>query len=256
MRMGGGGLDLPPIPSGNHLAICYQLIELGTQDDTYQGREKKAFKIRIGWELPEVTAMFPDDNGNEVEKPRVISREYALSAHEKSTLRIHANAWRGKAFTDAEFEDFDIAKFLGKPCLLQIVNADKGEKTYSNIAAVTSIPKGMPIPEQFNEFKYLTFSEWDWDLYNSMPKFIKEKIDASPEFQALNNYNQPAPAPAPAPRQQTHQQRQQRQQAPAPAPQSRPAAAWGQAKPQAAPPPRQANPPAPVAEEYDDDLPF
>jgi hypothetical protein len=47
----------------------------------------------------------------------VISKEFTLSMHEKSTLRQFLESWRGKAFTEKEALSFDVTALIGKPCL-------------------------------------------------------------------------------------------------------------------------------------------
>ena len=61
--------------------------------------------------------------------------------NEKANLRKHLEGWRGKNFTDAEAEDFDLASVLGKPCMLIVSESENGGKTYSNIASVGPMPK-------------------------------------------------------------------------------------------------------------------
>ena len=39
------------IPAGTYAARCYQMIEIGTVQETILGTEKILTKVRIGWEL-------------------------------------------------------------------------------------------------------------------------------------------------------------------------------------------------------------
>ena len=73
------------IPSGNYVARCYQMIEIGTVNEVIQGTQKQLHKVRIGWELPTELKVFKEENG---EQPLVISKDYTLSLNEKSNLRI------------------------------------------------------------------------------------------------------------------------------------------------------------------------
>jgi len=40
------------IPAGNYIGRCYQMIHIGTVQETYLGEPKQFNKVRIGWELP------------------------------------------------------------------------------------------------------------------------------------------------------------------------------------------------------------
>jgi hypothetical protein len=186
---GGGGnfTPLDPIPSGNHVAILYQILEYGTLPVEYQGETKMQYKISLTWELPEQTHEFEDkETGQMVIKPRVISKEYTLSSHEKSGLRLMIESWRGRKFKDdAEAEALDIEVLLGKPCFLNITHAEKGDKVYSNIGGVSGVPAKYPVPEQYNGNRLLSYQKWDWELFNSLPSWIREKIEGTQEFKSL-----------------------------------------------------------------------
>ena len=168
-------------PAGNHLAVCYEVIDLGTQESTFNNEVKKARKVWIGWETPHETM----EDG----RPFVIGRRYTLSGHEKSTLRKDLESWRGKSFTDEEFgaEGFDIQSVIGKACFLNVVHNEKGDKTYSNIASIAALPKGTTTPELINSQVYFSLDPVDFDheVYNALSDRMKETIAASPEFQKL-----------------------------------------------------------------------
>ena len=100
------------IPAGNYLARCYQMIEIGTVREIILGEEKVLKKVRIGWELPTEKRVFNEEKG---EQPFVISKEFTLSMHEKSSLRGMLKSWRGKDFTEDEAKAFDITNLIGKP---------------------------------------------------------------------------------------------------------------------------------------------
>ena len=39
------------VPQGTHLARCYRIIDLGTQQTEWQGQEKFLRKIMVAWEI-------------------------------------------------------------------------------------------------------------------------------------------------------------------------------------------------------------
>ena len=41
-----------PIEAGSYPARCYSMIEMGTNEENYQGTAKMVNKVRITWELP------------------------------------------------------------------------------------------------------------------------------------------------------------------------------------------------------------
>ena len=177
--------NFEPIPAGSYAARCYSMIEMGTNQETYQGLDKMVNKVRITWELPTETQVFKEENGPE---PRIISKEFSLSMHEKANLRGFLESWRGKSFTDNEAKSFDVTKLLGVPCLLSITHktATNGN-TYANISSVSLLPKGMECPEMVNERQELSFDKFKKELFESLPDFIKEKIQTSQEYQSLSN---------------------------------------------------------------------
>ena len=97
--------------------------------------------------------------------------------NEKAVLRKHLEGWRGKSFTDADAEQFDIAKILGKACMLSVIENEKGGKTYSNIAGIGKVPKGIPEPVAENPLLY--FAPDDESQFDQLPKWLQEKIEAA-----------------------------------------------------------------------------
>lgn len=240
MNPSGGGNypKLPLIPAGNHVAILYSIVALGTQEKMWEGRTKYVPQAQFTWEIPGVTAEF-EDNGVKVVKPRVIGNDYTLSAAENAALRKMIESWRGAKFTDAEAVAFDFRVLLGRPCLINITHtvSKKDGKTYANIGSVTPMMQGIPVPALFNPITYLEFENWDWNVYGTLPRFIREKIERSPEFGQLVK---PAGfVPANAPRVQVQQARPGHQDglgAPQRTAQGNPVVGWAQpAQPTAQP---------------------
>ncbi len=174
------------IPAGNYIARCYQMIHIGTVEQEFQGTLGMKDKVRIGWELPTELKVFNPEKG---EQPLVISNEYTLSMHEKSSLRAMLKSWRGKDFTEEEAKKFDVTKLIGKPCMINIIHSKSkdGTKTYANIAGVTAMPKGMEAPPQINPTFVLSYDEWDENKFGSLPEFIRNKMSGSLEFQKMMN---------------------------------------------------------------------
>lgn len=175
------------IPAGNYLGRCYQMIEIGTVKETILGVEKTLKKVRIGWELPTELKIFSEERG---EQPRVISKEFTLSMHEKSGLRTVLKSWRGKDFTEDEAKSFDITKLLGVACMINIIHKPSKSdpsKIYEEISGVTGVPKGITVPDQINQPLCLSYDEFDVELFEKLPDFIKDKMKTSNEYKQMKN---------------------------------------------------------------------
>lgn len=178
------GVTRELIPAGNYLARCYQMIEIGTVTENILGKQVVQKKVRIGWEIPTELRVFKEENG---EQPLVISKEYTLSMNEKSNLRKDLKSWRGKDFTEEEASKFDITKLLGKPCMLNIIHkpSKDGTKMYEQISAITSVPKGVNVPAPINRLFELNYDSFNSELFESLPDFIKQKMQSSLEYASM-----------------------------------------------------------------------
>jgi hypothetical protein len=169
------------VPAGNHLGVCWQVIDLGTQTTTFNDEIKKARRILIGWELP--NELMSDG------RPFVVSRRYTFSVHEKAMFRKHLESWRGKKFADEDFgeDGFDVRNLIGKACFVNVVHSPSSDRTYANVDSVAPLPKGMPSPELVNEPIYLSLESGEFDpaVYQSLPEWLQGVIFDAPEFSKL-----------------------------------------------------------------------
>lgn len=183
-------------PAGTHLAMCYRVIDLGTQETTYMGQAKKQHKVLLSWELP--------DEKMADGRPFTISQRYTWSMSEKASLRRDLESWRGVPFTDKDFGEggFDIKNVVGKACLLTIVHTEKNGKTYANITSISRLMKGMTAPAQtVNEQAYLWLHEsrWNPEIFHKLSDGLKSAIMSSPEYKGLVNgyHDEPPPVDSP-----------------------------------------------------------
>ena len=177
------------IPAGNYIARCYKMIEVGTVEEVINGDKKIMHKVRIGWELPTELRVFSEEKG---EQPLVIDKEYTLSMADKANLRKDLKSWRGKDFTDEQAKSFDITILVGVPCMINIIHKPSKKDTsrvYEEIAGITPMPKGVTCPEQVNRNFILSYDNFDEELFNMLPDFIKNKMMTSVEYQAVKNPN-------------------------------------------------------------------
>lgn len=181
------GGDFTPVPAGTWPAICYRVIDLGTQQTTYAGEVQEKHQVMLSWELKDDECVMRD--GPKAGMPMTMHQTYTWSMHEKSNLRKTLEGWRGKKFSDADFGEggFDVRKLLGVPCLLSVIHNEKGDKVYANVAGVTKPPKGMQVGTLVNPtvFIALELEEFDREAFSALPDRIKDKIMDSPEYQRL-----------------------------------------------------------------------
>ena len=178
----GESFEKELISAGTYVARCYRMVEIGTVEEEFLGVKKQLHKVRIGWELPTELKVFNPEKG---EQPSVIDKEYTLSLADKANLRKDLQSWRGKAFTDEESESFDITKLLGVPCMLNIIHVQGKKdptKTYQAIGSVSPMPKGLICPPQITETFVFDFDNFDETKFNSLPDFLKEQIEKTPEY--------------------------------------------------------------------------
>jgi len=178
------GSNFVLIPAGNHIARCYEMIQIGTiieQTGIYAGKE--SHKVRLTWETPDEQHDFGKGS-----QPFSVSKEFTLSMNEKATLRKMLESWRGKAFTEDEARRFDVTKLLGKPCMLNVIHKKSNTgKEYADISSISALPKNFECPPQINPTKILSFDEWNEGVFETLPDFLKTKIKSSKEFTALMN---------------------------------------------------------------------
>jgi hypothetical protein len=166
-----GGSDFQQCPVGSHVAICVELIDLGTQHGEWQGKPNTRNQVVIRWETP--SELMEDG------QPFLVSAFFTNSLGEKATLRPILESWRGRAFTEEERDSFDLMAVLGKPCLISIIHTDKGK---AKVAGVMALPKGTPVPKPHNPLKSFWIAEWDQAAFDALPEFFKGKIMESDEY--------------------------------------------------------------------------
>ena len=166
---GGGNFEL--VPEGVYIGRCFKIIDIGTQWIEFKGESKEQKKLLIMWELLDDTVRMKDG------KPFAITKQYTASLSEKANLRADLEAWRGKKFTPAELESFDLKNVLGAYCQLQVVHSEDGK--YAN---VNSIMASKQKPEGVNPLVSFDIDEPDMKVFETFSDKLKAKIQAAPEF--------------------------------------------------------------------------
>lgn len=165
-----GDNNIPPLEPGVYQGIASQIIDLGIQENTMFNKKQR--KAIIVWNIVGETIKVNDE-----EIPRIISKEYTLSLGEKSTLKKDLEAWRGQSFTSEELEGFDLKNILNVPCQLQLIQKEGSNgKTFTSIASIMSMPKGLKVESLKDTFIFDTYDPETWGNYEKISNWIQEKI--------------------------------------------------------------------------------
>ena len=183
------GGDFERCPAGMHLARCYRIVDLGTQQSEYMGQVKFLHKLMLGWEIHGMR-----DDGSTIKmkdgRPFGIFKNYTLSWSEKANLRLDLQSWRGKPFTQEEMRKFDLKNVLGAWCMLNVIDRDgKDGNAYANVAGVTPVPamiKQNGLPAAVNPNELFKIDEPNMEMFGKFSEKLKAKISSSPEWQKLN----------------------------------------------------------------------
>jgi len=169
------------IPTGPTVARCYRIIDLGTQETTWQGQVSYKAKVMLMWELPK---RLMDDG-----RPFSIHKEYTLSLSDKANLRKDIEQWMGTALKDEDTYSFDITWLLGNTALINVghkENENSG-KTYANITSLMPVPDGMDVPPAVNEPFVFNLDQYSPEVFNKLPQWVQDKIKKCNEWPAIEN---------------------------------------------------------------------
>lgn len=189
-----GGGDFKLTPAGVHIGRCFRIVDLGTQEEEYQGEQKLLPKVAIYWELhgeDEDGKPLMTDNGD----PLFIWQEFTNSLGKKAKLRSALESWRGKPFTEDELKGFDVSKLLNAYCMVNVTHkTSTNGKTYAVVTSLTPLPTALrhskPGPilpsavydiDNHNEALFQTFHEKLREkINNSIERKGVSKADAAP----------------------------------------------------------------------------
>lgn len=123
--------EYEPLPVGVIPAVCVTYYDCGIQRG-FQG--KLQHKVVILWEM----------DARRTDGARFLAtKSYTASLSEKANLTADLQSWRGRAFTPAELDGFDLDSIVGKPCQLNLVQITKANgEPFVEVATVLRAPKG------------------------------------------------------------------------------------------------------------------
>lgn len=126
--------EFPPAPAGLHQAVCADVWAIWTEEKDEKWGGGLIDKTRIVWELDA-----EDKDGHRFQ----VQQKYTASLHEKARLRKDLEVWRGRPFTKAELEGFELENLIGANCQLQVVhNISSDGRTYANVQGLLPLAKG------------------------------------------------------------------------------------------------------------------
>lgn len=153
--------NAPTVEAGLYPAVCYGLIDIGTQENEYQGKVMYQRKAILKFELLDE---FDNDD-----KRIVLTQIYNMSLNEKSKFRQHLRNWRGKDFTEEELNCFEPKNVMGSNVILNVIVNDRGRAVIDGTAKYKSeaVASGRDV-------EYFSFD--DMQKGDVIPDFISEGI--------------------------------------------------------------------------------
>ena len=157
-----------PTP-GNHDAVCYQIIDLGSKMTKFGVKRK----IRFYFELL--------DQRTSEDKPMIALATYNASMHEKAGMRKFLESWRGGDFTKEEAMKFDIEKLLGQPCGVILIESKTEKGTFMNINSVFTNPKLQGKVSE-NSMVCWSFDNPDDNVFEKLNESLQKQLMESAEY--------------------------------------------------------------------------
>jgi len=160
-KFAGSGKKFPAISPGTYPARIAQIIDLGVQEDTYEGETKENPKLWVTFELPTETINIDGED-----KPRWISREFTKSTSERALLT--------KLIMVVNEDAESLDDLLGKALFLETGLTSGGNAKCTGYAKPM---KGFTVPELSKEAELFDLDNPNQAVYDKLPDFLKEKID-------------------------------------------------------------------------------
>ena len=153
------------VPVGMHPARCVYVIDLGKQEDTWDGKTTIKHKCMFSFEVPGY------------EYP--INKVYNVSLNEISNLSIDLTSWFGN-FSATDKQNFDTKDILDKECTLNV-----GLNKNNNPKILTILPKTQEVEEAKNSILHFEINDYkngQKEVFNALPEWIRNRILESKEL--------------------------------------------------------------------------
>lgn len=167
------GKDFGRLEDGPVLARIVSVIDLGLQEQTdWKTKEKTDPKkiVMITYETPDEMITY-EKGGEEVTKPRWISKDYTLSFHEKSALTSLVDA------LNPNLQSLD--ELLNVPCMVTIGSTSTGN---AKVISVAKPMKGAVVGELQSDTFHFDFSHPDMELFDALLEWQQNKIKSALDY--------------------------------------------------------------------------
>ena len=164
----------PRLGEGTYMARISSIVDLGVQPmtdwQTHEPTESKP-RVLITWTLPTETIERDRDDGTTETLPRVLSKEYTLSNHEKSNIVKLVLALKPDCKVLNEMLDTECMVSVGST----VNDNDK-------IVSVVKSPKGMTVDALPHGAAFFDFDNPDEESYMFLPHWIQGKIKEAENY--------------------------------------------------------------------------
>lgn len=168
------------LAADNYMARCCKVVHIGTteyekNDTTYENNKAILYFEIIG-----------------AAEPTLVSEEVILDTNKDSKFRKLLNTWRGTDLTDEEAEAFDITVLAGKPCMVNVghetIRYEGGSFDKEKVLSINKMPSSIKCPEGKVAPVVLDYDNWQTEVFDQLPNYIKKKIMASKEYKTKFNH--------------------------------------------------------------------
>lgn len=166
------------IAAGVYVGRVARIIDLGTQPDSKFAPSRK---LRFSFEID---AQMTDG------KNFLVDKTYTASLATKSNLFKDLKAFANDLIAAAELtgDAVKIGDLLSRVAMIQVAPATSATGSeYSKVIGILAAPRGAsgPIPTCESYYLSLESKEFNRQLFDKQPDFIKEQIEKSPEYAKL-----------------------------------------------------------------------
>ena len=198
------GEDRPKLQPGIYLGACYQIVDMGESNITFQDTVSKKKRVQLTFEVTEAL----DPNNNETlmpdGRPFVVSKTYTASLFEMAALRKHIESWKGKSLTEQELQGFDITKLLGNTARIEVGHTKPkpdgtggGNQKIVNLQRLDGGVQQVQTHNQQQSFDLDVYCEYlkgnktpagqaASDLFDGLPDWLQGEIQKSFEYIAAD----------------------------------------------------------------------
>lgn len=169
------------VPSGTHLAYCYGIVDMWSQETTYKKVLSIKKQLNFMFEFPH--ALISVDG---VEIPMTKQKTFTNSFTDSSNL-VKVIRLRVPGVN----EDFDLASLIGKAVMITIIHDENENGKYAAISSIVAAPLSLEIPGYKTKNEHICLNLLDKEtIAKEMGKLanykrLSETVMGSPEYQSL-----------------------------------------------------------------------